>query len=89
VAWTVTLAPPARKALKAIRDKRLRGRIVRTPQGLETDPRPAGAKRLAGQEGLLRLRVGDWRILYELREREVVVLVVRIGPRGEVYERLG
>jgi mRNA interferase RelE/StbE len=36
----------------------------------------------------MRIRVGDWRILYELREREVVVLVVRIGPRGEVYERL-
>jgi mRNA interferase RelE/StbE len=89
VAWTVTLAPPARKALKAIRDTRLRGRIVRALQGLETDPRPTGVKRLAGQEGLLRIRVGDWRILYEVREREVVVLVVRIGPRGEVYERLG
>jgi mRNA interferase RelE/StbE len=89
VAWTVTLAPPARKSLKAIRDTRLPGRIVRALQGLESDPRPAGVKRLAGQEGLLRIRVGDWRILYEVREREVVVLVVRIGPRGEVYERLG
>ncbi len=86
MAWTVTLAPPARKALKAIRDKRLRGRIVRALQGLETDPRPAGVKRLVGQEGFLRIRVGDWRIIYEVRE--VVVLVVRIGPRGEVYERL-
>ena len=47
------------------------------------------AERLAGQEGLLRIRVGVWRILYEVREREVVVLVVRIGPRGEVYETLG
>jgi mRNA interferase RelE/StbE len=88
VAWTVTLAPAARKQLRGIREKRLRGRIVPALQGLETDPRPAGAKRLAGQEGLLRIRVGDWRIVYELREREVVVLVVRIGPRGEVYERL-
>ena len=89
MAWTVTLAPPARKALRAIRDRRLRGRIFRALQGLEADPRPTGMKRLVGQEGLLRIRVGDWRILYEVREREVVVLVVRIGPRGEVYERLG
>jgi mRNA interferase RelE/StbE len=89
VAWTVALAPAARKSLKAIRDTRLRGRVVRALQGLEADPRPAGVKRLAGQEALLRIRVGDWRILYEVREREVVVLVVRIGPRGEVYERLG
>jgi mRNA interferase RelE/StbE len=63
--------------------------VVRALQGLGTDPRPAGAKRLAGQEGLLRIRVGDWRILYEVHDREVLVLVVRIGPRGEVYERLG
>ncbi len=87
MAWTVTLAPPARKALKAIRDTRLRGRIVRALEALESEPRPAGVKRLVGQEGLLRIRVGDWRILHEVRE--VVVLVLRIGPRGEVYERLG
>jgi mRNA interferase RelE/StbE len=90
LAWTVTLAPAARKSLRAIRDRRLRGRIVRALEALAADPRPAGMKRLVGQEGLLRVRVGDWRIVYEVREREVVVvMVVRIGPRGEVYERLG
>jgi mRNA interferase RelE/StbE len=89
VGWTATLAPAARKSLKAIRDTPLRGRVDRALHGLEADPRPAGAKRLAGQEGLLRIRIGDWRILYEVREREVLVLVVRIGQRGEVYERLG
>ena len=80
MAWTVTLAPPERKAPKATRGRRLRGRIVGALQGLEADPRATGVKRLAGQEGLLRIR-GNWRILYEVREREVVVLGVRIGPR--------
>ena len=88
MAWTVTLAPAARKSLKAIRDTRLRGRIVRGLKGLEEEPRPSGAKRLVGLGGTLRIRVGDWRILYDIREQEVVVLVVRIGPRGEVYERM-
>lgn len=88
MAWTVTLAPAARKSLKAIRDTRLRGRIVRALKGLEEEPRPSGAKRLVGLGGTLRIRVGDWRILYDIREQEVVVLVVRIGPRGEVYERM-
>ena len=82
MAWTVTLAPLARKQLRGIRETRLRGRIVRALHGLEADPRPNGVKWLAGQDGLMRIRVGDWRILYQLREREVVVLVVRIGPRG-------
>lgn len=80
MAWTVTLVPAARKSLKAIRDTRL-GRIVRALHGLEEEPRPSGAKRLVGLGGTLRIRVGDWRILYEVREQEVVVLVVWIGPR--------
>lgn len=88
MAWTVTLAPAARKALRSIRDERLKARIVRALKGLEGEPRPAGVTRLVGQDGALRIRVGDWRILYELREAEVVVLVLRIGPRGDVYERL-
>lgn len=87
--WRVELSPKARKNLRAIRDRRLRGRIAAALQGLEENPRPEGAKRLAGQDGAMRIRVGDWRILYEVREREVIVLVLRIGPRGEVYERLG
>ena len=70
MAWTVTLAPAARKSLKAIRDTRLRGRIVRALQGLEEEPRPSGAKRLVGLGGTLRIRVGNWRILYEVRGQE-------------------
>lgn len=80
--YRLEYAPAARKTIRAMRDRRLKGRIEAALLGLREDPRPAGAKRLAGQEGLLRIRVGDWRILYEVREREVVVLVVRIGPRG-------
>jgi mRNA interferase RelE/StbE len=89
LAYRLEYAPAARKAIRAIRDTRLRARIEAALLRLREEPRPAGVKRLVGQEGLLRVRVGDWRILYELREREVIVLVVRIGPRGEVYERLG
>ncbi len=89
MAWRLEYASAARKAIRAISDRRLRVRIEAALLRLREEPRPAGVKRLAGQEGLLRIRVGDWRVLYEVREREVMVLVVRVGPRGEVYERLG
>jgi mRNA interferase RelE/StbE len=82
--YRLEYAAAARKAIRAMRDQRLKGRIEAALLRLREDPRPAGAKRLAGQEGLLRIRVGEWRILYEVREREVVVLAVRIGPRGGV-----
>lgn len=83
--YRLDYAPAARKA---IRDVKLKRRIEGALLTLREEPRPAGVKRLVGQDGLLRIRVGDWRILYEVREQEVVVLVVRIGPRGEVYERV-
>jgi mRNA interferase RelE/StbE len=73
----------------AMRDRPLKARIEAALLRLREEPRPAGAKRLVGQGGLMRLRVGEWRIVYAVREREVVVLVLRIGPRGKVYERMG
>lgn len=42
-------------------------------------------KRLKGMDAF-RLRVGDWRVVYELRHRAIVVVVVRIGPRSSIYE---
>lgn len=86
--YRLDYAPAARKAIRAIRDVKLKRRIESALLALREEPRPAGMKRLVGQDGLLRIRVGDWRILYEVREQEVVVLVVRIGSRGEVYERV-
>jgi mRNA interferase RelE/StbE len=54
---------------------------------LADDPRPAGARALQGQPGVLRVRVGDYRILYTVEDDRLVVLVIRIGHRREVYDR--
>ena len=43
------------------------------------------ARKLTGRSGY-RLRVGDWRIIYEIRKEELIVLVLKIAPRGEVYK---
>jgi len=63
----------------------LHARILRKLETLEVDPRPNGAEKLSGPEDLYRVRVGDWRIVYAIRDRELVVIVVRIGHRGDVY----
>jgi mRNA interferase RelE/StbE len=60
-------------------------RIVRKLEALEEDPRPMGVEKLAGSGDLYRVRVGDWRIVYAIRDSELVVIVVRIGHRGDVY----
>jgi mRNA interferase RelE/StbE len=41
--------------------------------------------KLVGRPGY-RLRVGDWRVIYELQDGQLILLVIKIGPRGEVYE---
>jgi mRNA interferase RelE/StbE len=60
-------------------------RVMRKLEALEENPRPVGVEKLAGPEDLYRVRVGDWRIVYAIRDRELVVIVIRIGHRREVY----
>jgi mRNA interferase RelE/StbE len=52
---------------------------------LAADPRPFGVKKLSADEDLFRIRVGDYRIIYQIRDKELIVLVVKIGHRREVY----
>ncbi len=49
------------------------------------NPRPEGAKALEGQGNLLRIRVGDYRVIYQVDDRRLSVLIVRVGHRSEVY----
>jgi mRNA interferase RelE/StbE len=59
-------------------------RIVRRMQALADDPRPAGCEKLSGQERY-RVRQGVYRIVYEVRDERLVVLIVKVGHRREVY----
>ena len=84
MAWTVIVATPVRKALRDA-PERDRVKLLRALIGLEDDPRAGNVRKLAGEDELWRLRVGDWRILYRIEGQRLVVLVVRIGHRREVY----
>lgn len=59
-------------------------RILERTESLRDDPRPLGSEKLSAQERY-RIRQGNYRILYEIRDLEVVVEVVKIGHRREVY----
>ena len=59
-------------------------RILRRIEALRTEPRPPGVEKLSGQEKY-RIRQGVYRILYEIRNNELIVVVVKIGHRRDVY----
>ena len=74
----------AKKLLKMPRDiaRRIREKLEQVAE----DPFASipNAKKLQGRIGY-RLRVGDWRVIYEINKDEIVIIVLRIAPRGEVY----
>ena len=61
-------------------------RILERIEALRDDPRPAGSEKLSAQERY-RIRQGNYRILYEILDLEVIVEVVKIGHRREVYRK--
>ncbi|BCJ71202.1 hypothetical protein CS0771_07460 [Catellatospora sp. IY07-71] len=78
------------KAAKLLRklDKPVQARIVAAIAGLAVDPRPGGVKALQGHPGLLRIRVGDYRVVYTVEDGQLLVLVVHLGHRSDVYDTL-
>ena len=60
-------------------------RIREAIQALADDPRPPGCRKLEGRNDEWRVRVGTWRVVYRIEDGRLVVVVVRIAPRGEVY----
>lgn len=63
----------------------MKRRVVDAIDALTANPRPPGCVKLAGDESVWRVRVGSYRILYEIHEGRLVVLVIRIAHRREVY----
>jgi mRNA interferase RelE/StbE len=84
MSYDLRIKPEVRKYLLKIgRDIRLR--IARAIDTLKDNPRPDGCKKLKGRDEY-RIRVGDYRILYEIHGDILVVLVVRVAHRSEAYK---
>jgi len=91
VAYTINTKRSARKAIRAIPQRKLRGRVEDAIEALATDPRPKGAEKLAGTpKGMVlwRIKEGAFRIVYEVRDEELIVLVVLVAQREGVYDLL-
>ncbi len=83
--YAVSLSAKALDWLEDCLDARLKRRMVDAIDGLASNPHPPGCVKLAEEEIVWRMRVGSYRILYEIHEGRLVVLVIRIAHRREAY----
>ena len=83
--YSVFIKPSAAKEIEAVGQKDDRQRIVTRIRSLARDPRPFGSEKLSGKGDLYRLRVGRYRVVYSVADAELVVLIVRVGHRKNVY----
>ena len=82
--YQITYAQSALKSLRKL-DRGVARRILQAIDDLSSDPRPAGCIQLKGGSGEMRIRVGDYRVIYDVIDDDIVVLVLAVGHRREVY----
>jgi mRNA interferase RelE/StbE len=80
----------SRTALKALENlpKADFQKISKKIDGLQTNPRPQKVEKLSGYDDLYRVRSGDYRIVYQIFDKQLIILVVNVGHRREIYRNL-
>jgi mRNA interferase RelE/StbE len=85
--YSIEFAPSAARDFRKL-PREMQHRLTRAIDALGGNPRPRGAKKLRGGDDVWRIRAGDYRIIYEIQERRLVVMVVRVTHRREAYRGL-
>ena len=84
MAYSVEFKNVARKAIAKL-PQDIKNRVISASMDLADNPRPTGCKKLKSCD-IYRIRVGDYRILYEIHDNVLVILVVRVAHRKDVYQ---
>ena len=82
--YRIEVTRAAERDLRALPESVLK-RVDAKILSLAGNPRPDGVRKLAGAESLYRVRIGDYRIIYEIQDRVVLIVIVRVRHRGEAY----
>lgn len=85
--YQIIFSPQARRSLRKLPPS-IQQRVNDNILALAENPRPSGVKALQGYRGLLRLRVGEYRVIYRVEDRQLIVVVVQVGHRRDIYRRL-
>ncbi len=83
--YAIRFIRSARKELESLPDA-LVVRIFKKIEALEGDPRPVGCKKLKGSSNLWRIRVGDYRIVYSILDKELTIEIITVRNRKDAYD---
>ena len=85
VSYRLFIKTSANKELARLGTKHDRARIVAAIHRLPDTPRPAGCEKLSGADHLYRIRIGDYRVIYEILDDVLIITVVKAGYRRDIY----
>ena len=86
--FEILFLPKALKALKQLHPSE-RQRIVLATEALRDEPYPAQSQKIVGPADLFRIRVGDYRIVYTVKDAELIIVIITLGHRRDVYRGIG
>ncbi len=84
--YKIEITSTAEKSLKKIPKKDI-GKVVEAIQILAISPFPSGCRKLKGEEDVYRVRQGNYRIIYDILDTKLIVLVLKIGHRKDIYKK--
>ena len=82
--YSIEISRTAEKQLKKLRRDDQR-RVVKAMLALAEDPYPTGSRKLTGYDDVLRIRVGQYRVLYSVSGKKLVIIILKIGHRKDIY----
>jgi len=85
--WKIQFKPVAVRDLAKL-PRPVRRRIIAGIESLRVNPRPPDATKLKGIGNLYRIRVGDYRVLYQIRKDVLLIIIARAGHRRDIYRQL-
>lgn len=85
--YKILIKPSAAREIEDVGQKRDRQRIVASIRSLADEPRPAGSEKLSGQRDRYRIRIGHYRVIYSIEDKDLLVFVIRVGHRKDVYRQ--
>ncbi len=82
--YSIEFAPAAKRQFDKL-PKDIQQRLAPRIEALASDPRPSGCMKLSGGDSEYRIRIGDYRVVYDVSEQQLRILVLKVGDRNGVY----